>query len=90
VVVPVVMGILEGVPRRIVNRFLIVKVKIVPFIATMGMLSWAGAWRLSISNVRVPISNFEGFRFNRKRLVLNLMPVISLVMLICVLIVMSS
>lgn len=86
VIVPVVMGVLVGVLVGIINGFLIVKVKIVPFIATMGMLSMARGMALVYSNGR-PISNLsEGFRFIGSGNLVNVLPVISLIMLVCFLI----
>ncbi len=83
IIVPVAMGLLVGVLVGAVNGFLIVRVKIVPFIATMGMLSMARGVALVYSNGR-PISNLsDSFRFIGSGSLLNALPVISLIMLAC-------
>ncbi len=86
VIVPILMGLLVGVLVGAVNGFLIVKVRIVPFIATMGMLSMARGVALVYSNGR-PISNLsDAFRFIGSGSLMDALPVISLIMLACFLI----
>lgn len=86
VIVPVLMGALTGVLVGIVNGFLIVKMKIVPFIATMGMLSIAKGAALVYSNGR-PISNLaDNFRFIGGGTLLGFIPVLSLFMISCFLV----
>lgn len=82
-VVPILMGLLVGVVIGCINAFFVVRVKIVPFIATMGMLSIAKGVALVLSNGR-PISNLSpAFCFLGSGNVLGAFPLLSVIMICC-------
>ncbi len=60
--VAVLMGLLIGLAAGAVNGFLIVKVKIDSFIATLGMSSILGAYALWLADGRSIINGNEGFK----------------------------
>ena len=84
-IVPIALGLLVGLVVGLVNAFFVVKTHIVPFIATMGMLSIAKGLALVISKGR-PISNLsEAFCFIGRGN-LGFFPLLSLIMILCFLI----
>lgn len=81
--VSIIITLIVGVIVGLINAFLIVKVRIVPFIATMGMLSIAKGVALVISNGR-PISNLtDSFRIIGGGSLLTYIPIMSLIMIAC-------
>lgn len=63
IIVPVLVGILAGTLLGAVNGFIVSKVKVAPFIATLGMLSVAKGLALVICNGRPVINLTETFKF---------------------------
>jgi len=82
-IVPILLGLLVGLIVGGINAFFVVKTKIVPFIATMGMLSIAKGVALVISKGR-PISNLsDSFCFIGSGNVFGFFPLLSLIMICC-------
>ena len=82
-IVPIAMGMLVGLVVGLINAFFVVRTKIVPFIATMGMLSIAKGMSLVLSSGR-PISNLsDSFCFIGRGNVFGFFPLLSLIMICC-------
>lgn len=82
-IVPIALGLLVGLVVGLINAFFVVKMKIVPFIATMGMLSIARGLALVLSKGR-PISDLcSSFCFIGSGNVLGFFPLLSLIMICC-------
>lgn len=79
----VLLGLLMGAGIGVVNGFIIVKVKVVPFVATLGMMGAARGLALVLSGGR-PISRLsDPFRQIGGGVIFGFLPILSIIMLLC-------